>query len=125
MSQAGLLISFWGYALESPALTLNWVPTKSVEKTPYEIWIGKCFRMRGLCQTFDVRQLTPKSNKCFFLEYPRETKGYYFYNQTERKLFVAHNGIFLEKEFLSKGVNGSKVQLEEIWNVPETVSAPH
>jgi hypothetical protein len=29
-----------------------------------------------------------------------------------------------EKEFLSKGVSGSKVQLEEIWDVIEMVSAP-
>jgi len=56
--------------------------------------------------------------------YPRKTKGYYFYNQAEGKVFVARNGVFLEKEFLSKGVSGSKVQLEEIRDVPETVSAP-
>jgi hypothetical protein len=30
----------------------------------------------------------------------------------------------LEKEFLSKGVSGSKVQPQEIQEVPETVSAP-
>jgi len=69
-------------------------------------------------------KLTPKSDKCFFVGYPRETKGYYFYNQVEGKVFVARNGVFLEKEFLSKEVSGSKVQLEEIWEVPETVSAP-
>ena len=39
-------------------------------------------------------------------------------------MFVARNGVFLEKEFLSKGVSGSKVQLEEIRDVPETVSTP-
>ena len=39
-------------------------------------------------------------------------------------MFVARNGVFLEKEFLSKGVSGSKVQLEEIQETPETVSAP-
>jgi hypothetical protein len=42
----------------------------------------------------------------------------------EGKVFVACNGIFLEKKFLSKEVSGSKVQLEEIRDVPETVSAP-
>ena len=69
-------------------------------------------------------KLTPKSDKCFFVGYPRETKGYYFYNQAEGKVFVVSNGLFLEKEFLSKGVSGSKVQLEEIRDVPKTVSAP-
>jgi hypothetical protein len=46
--------------------------------------------------------------------YSRETKGYYFDNKAEDKVFVAHNGVFLEKDFLSKGVSGRKVQLEEI-----------
>jgi hypothetical protein len=30
----------------------------------------------------------------------------------------------MEKEFLSKGVSGSMVQLEEIQETPENVSAP-
>jgi hypothetical protein len=51
--------------------------------------------------------------------YPRETKGYYFYNKDEGKVFVAHNGVFKEKEFLLKGVSGSKVQLEEIQETPK------
>ena len=52
------------------------------------------------------------------------TQRIFFYNQAESKVFVARNGVFLEKEFLSKGVSGSNVQLEEIWDVPETISAP-
>jgi hypothetical protein len=39
-------------------------------------------------------------------------------------VFVAYNGVFMEKEFLSKGVNGSKVQLEEIQETPKNISAP-
>jgi hypothetical protein len=41
MRQADLPLSFWGYALETAAFTMNRVPSKSVEKTPYEIWTGK------------------------------------------------------------------------------------
>jgi hypothetical protein len=55
--------------------------------------------------------------------YPRETKGYYFYNKAKGKVFVARNGVFMEKEFLSKRVSGSRVQLEEIQETPENVSA--
>jgi hypothetical protein len=69
-------------------------------------------------------KLTLKSDKCFFVGYLRETKGYYFYNKAKRKMFVAHNGVFMEKEFLSKGVSASKVQLEEIQETPENVSTP-
>ena len=41
MSQTDLPLYFWGYAPETAAFTLNHVPSKSVEKTPYEIWTGK------------------------------------------------------------------------------------
>ena len=46
--------------------------------------------------------------------YPRETRGYYFYNPSEGKVFVARTGVFLEKDFISKGISGRKVELEEI-----------
>ncbi|GJT47694.1 retrotransposon protein, putative, ty1-copia subclass, partial [Tanacetum coccineum] len=36
-----LPLSFWDYALESAVRILNMVPTKKVDKTPYEIWHGK------------------------------------------------------------------------------------
>jgi hypothetical protein len=54
-------------------------------------------------------KLIPKSDKCFFVRYSRETKGYYFYNKAVGKVFVARNGVFMDKEFFSKGVCGSKV----------------
>jgi hypothetical protein len=41
MSQTDLPLSFWGYALETVTFTLNSVSTKSVERTPYDIWNGK------------------------------------------------------------------------------------
>jgi hypothetical protein len=69
-------------------------------------------------------KLTPKSDKCFFMGYPRETKGCYFNNKKEGKVFAARNDVFLEKEFLSKGVSESLVQLEEIQETPENISAP-
>ena len=40
MSLIGLPLSFWGYALEIVAFTLNRAPLKSVETTPYELWFG-------------------------------------------------------------------------------------
>jgi hypothetical protein len=124
MSQTDLPLLFWGYALEITAFTLNRVSTKSVEKTPYDIWTrkhpGLSFLKVWGCEAYAKclisDKLTPKSDKCFFVGY-RETKGYYFYNQAEGKVFDAHNSAFLEKEFLSKGVSGSKVQLEEIQEV--------
>jgi len=50
--------------------------------------------------------------------YPKETLGYYFYNRSEGKVFVARNRVFLEKEFLKVGKTGKTVQLEEIRDEP-------
>ncbi|KAJ9553288.1 hypothetical protein OSB04_017333 [Centaurea solstitialis] len=38
MCHSSLPVSFWGHALETAAHILNRAPTKSVEKTPYELW---------------------------------------------------------------------------------------
>jgi hypothetical protein len=132
MSETDLPLSFWGYALETAVFTLNRVPTKSVVRTSYEIWTRKhpgfSFLKIWGCEAY-VKclmsdKLTPKSDKYFFVGYPRETKWYYFYNKVENKVFVAHNDVFMEKEFLAKGVSGSKVQLEEIQETSKNVSAP-
>ena len=86
MSQYDLSMSFWEYALKTAAFILNRVPTKAVEKTPYEIWTGKIPNLSFLkilgYEAYVKRQisdkLAPKSDKCLFIGYPKETKGYYF-----------------------------------------------
>ena len=45
---------------------------------------------------------------------PKKTVGYTFYHRSKGKIFVAKNGSFLEKEFLSKVVSGRKVELDEV-----------
>ena len=59
-------------------------------------------------------KLEPKSEKCVLIGYPKETIGYTFYHGSEGNIFVAKNGNFLEKEFLSKEVSGRKVELDEV-----------
>ena len=122
MSLTELPLSFWGYALETAAFTLNRSPSDSVETTPYEIWHGKKPNVSFLkiwgCDAYVKRlqpnKLDPKSDKCYFVGYPKNTVGYSFYHRTEGKVFVAKNGIFLEKGFLAKEVSGRTVQLDEI-----------
>src|SRR5215216_5364975 len=122
MSLTDLPLSFWGYALETAAFTSNRAPSKSVETTPYELWFGKKPKLSFLkvwgCDAYvknlQPDKLEPKSEKCVFIGYPKETVGYTFYHRSEGKIFVAKNGSFLEKEFLSKGVSSRKVELEEV-----------
>ena len=122
MSLADLPLLFWGYALEIAAFTLNRAPSKSVETTPDELWFGKKPKQSFLkvwsCDAYVKKihpdKLKPKSEKCVFIGYPKETIGYTFYHRSEGKIFVAKNGSFLEKEFLSKEVSGRKVGLDEV-----------
>jgi len=63
-------------------------------------------------------KFAPKSDKCIFVGYPKETLGYYFYNRSEGKVFVVRNGVFLEKEFLKGEKSGRTVQLKEVRDEP-------
>ena len=91
MSHVELPNSLWGYALLTAAYTLNRVPSKAVENTPYEIWNGRKPNVGHLkiwgCEAYIKRLMSTKleqrSDKCFFVGYPKETRGYYFYKPSE------------------------------------------
>ncbi|KAK8656739.1 hypothetical protein V6N13_098677 [Hibiscus sabdariffa] len=71
MSHSDLPISFWGHALETATFTLNRVPSKSVQKTPHEMWTGKRPSMSFMkiwgCKAYVKHQMStklePKSHK--------------------------------------------------------------
>src|SRR5215216_656043 len=117
MSLTDLPLSFWGYALETTAFTLNRASSKSLRRHRMNSGLATSLSCRFLkvwgCDAFVKRlqsdKLTPKSDKYIFVGYPRETLGYYFYNREEGKVFVARSGVFLEKEFLTKGTSGRSV----------------
>ena len=122
MSLTDLPLSFFGYALEMAAFTLNRAPSKSIETTPYDLWFGEKPKLSFLevwgCDAYvkklQLDKLEPKSEKCVFIGYPKVTIGYTFYHRSEGKIFVAKNGSFLEKEFILKEVSGRKVELDEV-----------
>ena len=82
MGISTLPISFWGYALESTCYVLNRVPSKSVSKTPYEIWTGckpalthlRVWGCPAYVKCLKIDKLRTRSNRCNFIEYPKETK---------------------------------------------------
>nr|GEZ29087.1 retrotransposon protein, putative, Ty1-copia subclass [Tanacetum cinerariifolium] len=92
MNLTTLPLSFWDYALESVTRILNMVPTKKVDKTPYESWYGK----------------VPN------LSYLKEIMVYYVYFPPENKIVVARYAEFFEKNLITQEVSGRAVDLEEI-----------
>ncbi|GJS89680.1 retrotransposon protein, putative, ty1-copia subclass [Tanacetum coccineum] len=116
MSQTTLPKSFRDYALESAACILNMVPTKKVDKTPYKVWHGQALKLSYLkvwgCEALAKRdtitkpdKLEPRSIKCIFVGYPKETTGYSFYYPPKNKVFVARNAEFLENSLIDQEAN--------------------
>ena len=104
LSHTDLPLSFWGYALETAAFTLNRAPSKSVEMTPYELWFGKKPKLSflkvwgcdGYVKKLQLDKLDPKSEKCVFIGYPKEIVGYTFYHRSECKI-LSREGVSLER----------------------------
>ncbi|GKC36868.1 retrotransposon protein, putative, ty1-copia subclass [Tanacetum coccineum] len=92
MNLTTLPLSFWDYALEFATRILNMVPTKKVDKTPYELWYGK----------------VPN------LSYLKVTMGYYIYFLPENKIVVTRYAEFFEKSLLTQDASFEPPQEEVI-----------
>ncbi|GJZ76730.1 retrotransposon protein, putative, ty1-copia subclass, partial [Tanacetum coccineum] len=96
MNLTTLPLSFWDYALESATRILNMVPTKKVDKTPYELWYGKVPNLSYLKDTQRKQWVT------------------IFYFPPENKIVVASYGEFFEKNLITQEVSRRAEGLEEI-----------
>nr|GFA35943.1 retrotransposon protein, putative, Ty1-copia subclass [Tanacetum cinerariifolium] len=99
MNLITLPLSFWDYVLESATRILNMVPTKKVDKTPYELWYGKVPNLSYLkvsgCEALVKRDTPDKLQQ-------RSVK------------FVARYAEFFEKNVITQEVSGRAINLEEI-----------
>ncbi|GJR81635.1 zinc finger, CCHC-type containing protein [Tanacetum coccineum] len=117
--------TFKDYDLEPAARILNMVPTKKVDKTAYEVWHGQAPKLSYLrawgCEALVKRdtltkpdKLEPRSIKCIFVGYPKETMGYSFYYPHENKIIMARNAEFFENSLITQKVSGSLKDLKII-----------
>ena len=122
MSYSSLPISFWGYSLQIAVYILNVVPSKSIEKTPLELWNGhkpslRHFRIWG-CPAHvlkgKTRKLEPHTEVCMFVGCPKGTRGGLFYSPSDKKVFVSTNATFLEDDCMKNFKPRSEVVLEEL-----------
>ena len=124
MSYSTMPTTFWGYALLTACYLLNNIPSKSVPKTPHKLWTGKITPLNHIriwgCPAHvldkESTKLDSRSEVCMFVGYPRETKGGYFYNPMEDKVFVSMNVTFLEDSYVQDFKSRSKVMLEDMSN---------
>ena len=95
-SYSSLPISFWGYALQTTVYILNIVPSKSIPKTPLELWNGHKPSLRRIhiwgCPAHVLKGKTgildPCLEVCMFMGYPKGTRGGLFYSTQDNKVFV-------------------------------------
>ncbi|KAL5569925.1 hypothetical protein UlMin_026500 [Ulmus minor] len=103
------------------------VPIKSLRTTLNHIRIWGC---PAHVLDKELTKLDSRSEVCMFVGYPRETKGGYFYNPKENKIFVSTNVTFLEDSYIQDFKSRSKVMLEDMSNsivaseVPNVKSDP-
>ena len=122
MSCSSLPISFWGYSLQTAVYILNVVSSKSIQKTPLELWNGHKpslhhFHIWG-CPTHVLKgktgKLEPRTEVCMFVGYPEGTRGGLFYSPLDKKVFVSTNATFLKDDYMTNFKPRSKVVLEEL-----------
>jgi hypothetical protein len=111
-------------ALKTTMHILNRIPSKSVPKTPYELWAGRKLSKKHLCVwgyrakakvfNLNIGKLDPKTVSCHFTGYPDRSKGYWFYCPNNYAKFMETWHTML---FENDGISGSrilrKIDLEE------------
>ena len=101
---------------------MNVVPSKTVQKTPMELWCGRkpslrYFRIWGypahVLSRGKIGKLDSRTKVCLFIGYPRGTRGGIFYNPRDKKVFVSTHATFLEHEYINDFKPRSKVLVED------------
>ena len=123
ISYSTLPISLWIEALKTVIHILNRVPSKSVPKTPYELWTGKepslnYLRVWGCpaeAKVFNpnIGKLNSKTVNCYFIGYPEKSKDYHFYCPDRHTKFVeTRHAVFLEEELIKGSMVAREINLE-------------
>ena len=121
ISYASLPNFFGGYTLEITQYIMNLVPSKAVSTTPKELWTGTKSSLGHVwiwgspthVLKRDPSKLEARIDVCMFVDYPKGTKGYLFYDLQEQKVIISTNAWFLEVDYMIDNKPRSKVILDE------------
>jgi hypothetical protein len=124
---------FWADAVSTTVYLINRCPTTDVHSiTPKEAWSGRKLDLSHLrifgCVCYahipdELRtKLDVKSEKCIFVGYPLDPKGYRCYNPVTKNLRVSRDVVF--HEMTSWYTSVSKLQIEAFEAEPEVQECP-
>eukprot|EP00794_Sanderia_malayensis_P007838 gene7838-biopygen6374 len=110
---AKLPLSFWAEAVSTANYLRNRSPTSALENaTPYERFYKqkadvsnlRVFGCNAMVHIPDQKRnkLQKKSEKCVFVGYPEDSKGYKFYNADKKMMLRSRDVIFFEDSFEHK-----------------------
>ena len=131
LNEAHLPASFWWDAAAAFVHAHNRSPTSAVSgKTPYELWFNSKpdvshLRVFG-CTSYVLvkkdqhKQLQSHTQKCVFLGYPSNYKGWVFWNLVTRKEVISDSAQFDERVF--PGTSKTPVDLRVIVSLIENLS---
>ncbi|GAA5917213.1 hypothetical protein JCM5296_005908 [Sporobolomyces johnsonii] len=135
LTDSGMPLSFWPYALLSASYLYNRSPTITLPSsiTPYEAYHGRAPDLSNLrawgCVTY--LRLTPEGRaaphkladrgvRARFIGYPEDSKGWMFWVPEQRRVVLAWNATFVEDEFTNEreqeeqdGMDGWMKAMEE------------
>nr|ABW74566.1 integrase [Boechera divaricarpa] len=124
LKERNLPNQFWAESVRTAVYLLNISPTKAVlNRTPYEAWCGRKpgvshLRVFGsvcysLIDAHNRKKLDEKSEKCIFLGYCSQSKGYRLYNPVSGKIVESRNVTFDEEAVWTwrEGDNGELVEI--------------
>ncbi|KAK1415826.1 hypothetical protein QVD17_31614 [Tagetes erecta] len=125
LANSGLPQFLWTEALKTAVHILNRVPSKSVPKTPFELWTGrkpslKYMKVWGCpaeAKLYNPQQkkLDMKTVSCFFIGYPKHSKGYIFYCPSHvTRIVETSHAEFLENSQVSGSSENSDYNLQEM-----------
>jgi hypothetical protein len=113
LHQAGLPLSFWGEALAAFIHVWNKTPTSTLPgMTPYQAFLGSkpdvsMLRVWGCVAYVHIQKdkrdwggLGSHMEKCIFIGYPPDYKGWKFYNPVTKKCIISERAQFDERYFL-------------------------
>ncbi|XP_057481980.1 uncharacterized protein LOC130768889 [Actinidia eriantha] len=73
------------------------------------IWNSSAYMLKGKADKLESR-----TDVCFFVGYPRKTKGGLFYCPKDHKVIVSTNARFLEDDYVMNHKSKSRIVLEEL-----------
>ena len=124
LSNSTLPISLWSEALKTAVYILNRFPSKSVPKTPFELWAGRKPSLRHLhvwgCPA-EVRLFNTQEKKLdfktvsgYFIGHPEKSEGFRFYlSNHSTRIMETGNARFFEDSDISGSDLPRHVSIEE------------